>query len=324
VNELLGIHHVTAVTGRATDNVRFYRDLLGLRMVKKTVNQDMVSAYHLFYADAKGSPGTDITFFDWPNIADNVNGTGEVARTTFIVPDSAQLDWWADRLKENGVPVGEVEEHGGRQLLPFQDLEGQRLGLVAQTSNDSTPAVQAIPWETPHITEAHALRGMGHITITVANGDSTTRFLTERMAFEVDRQYADPQNPALQTVVLKTGRGGLGAEVHIQEHPDLPRAMTGIGGVHHVAFRTPDDSTIQEWRDRLAEDRVAVTPVIDRYYFKSIYFREPGGVLYEIATDGPGFAADEDSEHLGESLSLPPFLEPRRQEIEASLIPLDV
>jgi glyoxalase family protein len=316
--QLGGIHHVTAITGRAAENVHFYTRVLGLRLVKKTVNQDVTSTYHLFYADEVGHPGTDMTFFNWPDVGRNTLGAGEVSAVTFMVPDASSLDWWLRHFEEEGVQHGAIEERAGRPTLPFLDPEGQRLELVADGASEATP------WRESPVPPEVAIRGLGAVTLVVEAIGPTAHLLTDLLGFRQAGEYRFPDNQSRRALVFQTGDGGLGTEVHLEERPDLPPARVGIGGVHHVAFRTPDDEEHQAWQQKLARAGVAVTPVIDRFYFRSIYFREPGGVLFEIATDGPGFTADEDVQHLGEGLALPPFLEPRRAEIEAALEPLPV
>jgi glyoxalase family protein len=316
---LTGLHHVTAVTARASKNVAFYTQTLGMRLVKKTVNQDDVSAYHFFYADAAGSPGTDLTFFDWENIAKNRLGAGSITETGLRVPTNSSLEWWAGYLSDQGVEHTGVLDEGGRFIIRFTDGEGQPLALV---ENEGYPG--GIPWEHPVIPHEHAIIGLHHVKIMVADVDPTAQVLTEVLGFEEERQYTTTQPYGRQVIVYATEGGGAGKEVHVIAASDLPRGRVGYGGVHHVAFRVPDAEAQLEWRERILQSGLGVTPVIDRFYFKSIYFREPGGILYEIATDGPGFAVDEDAESLGESLALPPFLEPRRQEIEAGLKPVEV
>ena len=313
--ELGGLHHVTAVTGRASLNRDFYTQVLGMRLVKKSVNQDVISTYHLFYADEVGTPGTDMTFFDWPHVPENQRGTGEVAATGFMVPEGS-LAWWGKQLERSGVPHQGVSERNGHKLLAFEDFEGQRLELVEGGES------QAVPWSISPVPAEHAIRGLASVTLTVPALGPTTSLLEDVLGFRPTGEYAFPDNPSRKAVVFETASGGLGTEVHVEARPDLPGAQTGIGGVHHVAFRTIDEDELRAWRDRVATAGFPVTEVIDRYYFRSIYFREPRGVLYEIATDGPGFGQDEDIEHLGEHLSLPPFLESKRAEIEAQLQPL--
>lgn len=315
--ELTGLHHVTAVTGDVAGNVRFYTQVLGLRLVKKTVNQDDVSAYHLFYGDEVGNAGTEVTFFDWPNIGPNVPGAGSLTPIALRVPGQPALAWWARRLDQLGISHEGIVERGGRAALAFADPEGQRLLLV-----DDGGAPGGIPWRDSPVPPEHAIRGLYAITLIVRQPGPTARVLAEALGFRQAGEYYTSDQRAYQVLVFETGPGGPGTELHLVARPDLPPGRVGIGGVHHVAFRTPDDNAHQAWQQRLSELGLRPTPVIDRYYFRSIYFRVPGGALFEIATDGPGFATDEDPAHLGERLSLPPFLEPHRAQIEAGLTPV--
>ena len=315
---LTGLHHVTAVTARAADNVRFYTQTLGLRLVKKTVNQDDVSAYHLFYGDEIGRPGTEVTFFDWPWTASRRHGSGTISEIGLRVPDAAALDWWKMRFDTLGIQHFDLSERNGRVSLAFMDAEEQRLALVAD--GDSAKVAGGVPWRDSVVPADVGIRGLNHISFVVHRIEQTQELLTGVMGFRPDGEYVSPDSG--RVTVFATGDGGPGAELHVEAAPDLPRGSVGKGGVHHVAFRAPDDEAHRQWQRHLAEAGVAVTEVIDRFYFRSIYFREPGGVLFEIATDGPGFATDEDQAHLGERLSLPPFLEPHRSEIEAGLRPL--
>lgn len=317
-----GLHHLTAVTGNAPGNVAFYTDVLGLRLVKKTVNQDDVSAYHLFYGDTTGSPGTEVTFFDWGSIPAHVPGAGTVSTTALRVPGRRALDWWLRRFEERGVPHGEIGERAGRAGLPFTDLEGQRLELVDDTPSGDTGVAPGVPWKRSPVPAEFAIRGLEGVTLSLKSLAPTSALLTEVLGFRQANEFSEQGHRA---VTFEVGSGGPGAEVRVVERPDLPfHRFVGTGGVHHVAFRVADDEEHAAWHDRLVRAGLQATPVIDRYYFRSIYFREPGGVLFEIATDGPGFTADEDRQHLGERLSLPPFLEPRRAEIEAMLPPLEL
>jgi glyoxalase family protein len=315
--ELGGLHHVTAVTGDATGNVAFYTDTLGLRLVKKTVNQDDVSAYHLFYGDEIGRPGTEMTFFDWSGTRPHVPGAGTISSTAFRVPDYAALEWWARRLGELGVAHEDIEERNGRVTLRFTDPEGQRLVLV-QDEAEGIPS--GSPWAKSPVPREAFIRGLDSVELTVKSLSPTSVVLTDVMGFRKAEEY---EVDGYKVATFEVGPGGPGARVRLVERPDLPvHRFVGAGGVHHVAFRTPDDEEHSAWRERIARAGLGVTRQIDRYYFRSLYFREPGGVLFEIATDGPGFATDEDAEHLGEKLSLPPFLEERREEIEARLEPI--
>ena len=313
--ELKGLHHLTAVTGDPSVNVAFYTQVLGLRLVKKTVNQDDTSAYHLFYGDSLGRPGTEVTFFDWPHVGMSSRGTGVITTTALRVPGPDALEAWAGRLADFGVRHEGIREVGGRASLEFADPEGQRLRLVdgGQIPGDRL-------WPAGPVPEAMAIRGLHAVHLTVRQAAPSARLLTGLLGFREYGSYTGPEGAVVRQ--FEAGPGGPGTEVHLEERPELGPGRVGIGGVHHVAFRTPDAAQQEDWRRRLAEAGVGVTPVIDRFYFRSIYFREPGGVLFEIATDGPGFATDEDAEHLGESLALPPFLEPHRARIEAGLRPI--
>lgn len=313
--ELGGLHHVTAITADAPGNRRFYTDALGLRLVKKTVNQDDTSAYHLFYADGLASPGTDMTFFKWP-VPRERRGTHSIARTGLRVAGEASLGWWHERLTGQGAAVGEIALLDGRASLDFEDPEGQRFRLT-----DDGGAGAAHPWDRSPVPEAHQIRGLGPVTISVPRLEPTAAVLTRVMNMEAARTYASPDGEG--TVhVFAMGPGGPAAELHVAVQPGLPVARQGAGAVHHVAFRTPDTEAMHAWTRHLAEAGVASSGEVERYYFRSLYFREPGGNLFEIATDGPGFAVDEPLESLGERLSLPPFLEGKRAAIEAGLEPI--
>jgi glyoxalase family protein len=316
--QIPGIHHVTAITGDASGNVRFYTDSLGLRLVKKTVNQDDLSAYHLFYGDAIGSPGTEVTFFDWPHSPLTVPGAGTIAPVALRVPGADALSWWEARLDDLGVAHGPIEERDGHGVLPFADPEGQRLELV---DDGGAPGGQA--WSGSSVPPERAITGVHDVTITSALPEETTAVLTRLLGF---RQAGGGRLPdgSGSVAVFETGAGGPGAQVRVVSPRAPSLGQPGVGGVHHVAFRTHDEAEQREWRERVAAAGLNVTPIIDRYYFHSIYFREPGGALFEIATDGPGFVADEPLETLGQSLALPPFLEGRRAEIEAGLRPIAV
>jgi glyoxalase family protein len=313
--QLTGIHHLTAISAKPRDNLSFYSGLLGMRLVKKTVNQDDVSAYHLFYADGKANPGTDLTFFDFPAPPER-RGTNSISRTALRVSGENSLGYWRDRLKQAGGHTGDVVEVDGRLTLPFEDSEGQRLVLV-----DDGGAGTASPWEKSAVPAEHQIRGLGPIVLNVPDLTPTERVLTGAMNMRRARDYAAPDAKA-QVHVFEMGEGGPAAELHVIEQKDLPMARQGAGGVHHVAFRTPDEAQYHAWTQRLNELGIRNSGEIDRFYFRSLYFREPNGILFEIATDGPGFATDEPMATLGEKLALPPFLEGRRAQIEAGLKPL--
>lgn len=309
--QLTGIHHLTAVTADAVGNHDFYTKALGLRLVKKTVNQDDVSAYHLFYADGRGSPGTDITFFDWP-VHRERRGTHSISHTAFRVNGEKTLQWWKERFDAHGIANGGIVERDGRLRIDFEDFEGQRLGLV----DDGRSGDEAHPWERSPVPPEHQIRGLGPITLSVPRPERTALVLTEGMGMRAAREYRIGDTPVL---VFEMGPGGPSAELHMAVEPHLDPAQPGAGGVHHVAFRTPNDETYRECAERLRTIRAPSSGPVDRFWFRSLYFREPNGILFEIATDGPGFATDEPMDKLGETLSLPPFLEHRRAEIEAGL-----
>ncbi|WP_243369348.1 ring-cleaving dioxygenase [Microvirga solisilvae] len=311
--QLTGIHHLTAVTADAPRNHDFYTKALGMRLVKKTVNQDDVSAYHLFYADGKASPGSDLTFFDWP-VGRERRGTHSISQTALRVNGGAALGWWKDRFAALNIAHQDIKERNGRLVLDFEDFEGQRLSLV-----DDGGKGEAHPWERSPVPAEYQIRGLGPITISVPKLERTARVLTEAMDMREAGEYRIGDTPVH---VFAMGEGGPAAELHVAVEPGLPFAQQGAGGVHHVAFRTPNEKTYQECWERLQSLRAPSSGPVDRYYFQSLYFREPNGILFEIATDGPGFATDEPMDKLGESLALPPFLEPRRAEIEAGLKPL--
>jgi glyoxalase family protein len=313
---LKGIHHLTAVSGKIRDNHLFYTGPLGMRLVKRSVNQDDVSAYHLFYADAKGTPGTDLTFFDWP-VPSERRGTNSIARTSLRVAGADSLDWWKSHLRENGVSADEVVERDGRLTLDFQDPEGQRLSLV-----DDAGAGEAHPWDRSPVPAAHQVRGLGPITLSVPDLRGTDAILRQVMNMRPVRQYAHPENAAHLVHVYEMGQGGAGAELHVAVQPGLTPARQGAGGVHHVAFRTADDE-YDAWADRLNTLGIPNSGKVDRFWFRSLYFREPNGILFEIASEGPGFGVDENEATLGEKVVLPPFLESHREEIVSKLKPID-
>lgn len=314
--QLHGIHHVTAVSARIRDNHHFYTRTLGMRLVKRSVNQDDVSAYHLFYADAKGSPGTDLTFFDWP-VPRERRGTRSIVRTHLRVAGLPTLEFWREHLAAHGFPLSPITERDGRLVLDFEDPEGQRLSLL-----DDGGAGESFPWNRSPIAPVHQIRGLGPVLISVPLLGPTDAVLQGVMNMRPVRDYPHPERTHHTVHVYEMGPGGAGAEVHVAVQPELPMAGAGAGGVHHVAFRTPD-TDYDAWADRLNRAGLPNSGKVDRFWFRSLYVREPNGILFEIATDGPGFAVDEDLETLGEKVVLPPFLEPHRDEIVARLKPID-
>lgn len=316
--QLHGIHHVTAVTGDVQTNLRFYTEVLGLRLVKKTVNQDDVSAYHLFYADKLGSPGTDMTFFDWPQTGPNVRGTDSISNTMFRVNGQAALEYWLDRLESHGIRNDGIESFNNRSVLRFEDPEEQRLTLV----DDQGAEFEGEVWDRADIPLQHAIRGFYGVELTVPRLAQMEPVFTRLVNFTKLAEAPSLDNPNQMVTVYGMDGGGPGKEVHVLELPAARPAFLGRGGVHHVAFRLRDDAEQDAWLEALTNVGVRTSGVVDRYYFKSVYFRISNGILFELATDGPGFAADEPLESLGERLALPPFLEPRRKQIEAGLKPV--
>lgn len=316
---LTAFHHLTAVTADAARNHAFYTQTLGLRLVKKTVNQDDVSAYHLFYADGRATPGTDITFFDWP-VGRERRGTNSIVRTGLRVANEESLQWWRQRFVESGVAHAAVQPRDGRLSLDFEDFEGQRLALVVDSGGE------AHAWDRSPVPAAHQLRGLGPITLSVPELRATDAVLTRVMNMSHVREYTGGSDGATAQVHVyqMAPEAGAAGELHVAVEPGARAASSGAGGVHHVAFRTPSTEHYEAWLERLQRFGVPSSGPVDRFYFRSLYFREPNGILFEIATDGPGFAADEPMEALGERLALPPFLEPRRAQIEAGLKPLQV
>ncbi len=312
--ELKGIHHLTAVSAKIADNHKFYTQTLGMRLVKRSVNQDDVSAWHLFYADAKGTPGTDLTFFDWPVLPEK-RGTRSISRTALRVP-AGSMDYWSRTLADRGVKADPVVERDGRLSLDFEDPEGQRLQLIEDKGGSA-----AQPWDKSPIPGEYQIRGLGPIHLSVPELKPTHRIL-DRIGMREVRAYPHPEEPKDQVHVYEMGQGGLGAELHVAVQPSLSQARGGAGGVHHVAFRIPD-SDYDLWADSLNTWGIANSGKVDRHWFRSLYFREPNGILFEIATDGPGFGVDEDLATLGEKIVLAPFLEPYREKIEAGLKPID-
>lgn len=315
--ELTGIHHLTAVSARLRENHRFYTAVLGLRLVRRTVDPDHPGAWHLVYADAVGSPGTALSFVHRPGPAER-RGVRSIVRTALRVRDDATLAWWAAHLARSGVPAGPIAEHDGRATLPFEDPEGQRLALVVDGGAGDPP----VPWARSPVPAERQLRGLGPAMLAVPRLDPTALVLTRVLGMREVRDYPVPDAPRHTVHVFAMGAGGPCAEVHVAEQPDLPTTAPGAGGVHHLAFRTADAS-YDAWIERLVGMRVPHHGPTDHGWFRSLHLREPNGVLLAIATDGPGFAEDEPVEALGERLALPPAMEPRRAAIAAALPPFD-
>jgi glyoxalase family protein len=309
MSEIHGLHHVTCIAGDAQENVDFYAGVLGMRLVKKSVNQDSPETYHLFYADGDGHPGTDITFFPWPEMPPAKAGIGLAMEVSLAVP-LGSLDYWSDRLVEHGVSIGEIEMRRQTEALPFADPHG-----LPVTLHETADERLFTPWSGGPVPAERQIRGLHSVRLWERDLAATSAFLTGVLGFVDLGQESE-------WAAFGLDGGGSGRYLEIQEIPDADRGRWGTGGVHHVAWRVPDDDTELKVRGRIESARRRPTEVIDRFWFKSVYFLEPGGVLFELATDGPGFTVDEDPASLGEHLVLPPWLEARRSEIEAALPPI--
>ncbi|MGH7537607.1 MAG: ring-cleaving dioxygenase [Gemmatimonadales bacterium] len=304
-----GIHHVTCIAGNPQENLEFYVGVMGLRLVKKSVNQDVPDTYHLFYADRVGTPGTDLTFFPWPEMDPVQPGTGLAMEVLFAVPPGS-LTYWQDRLGTRGVTTGDVETRFGETVLPLLDPHGLALALV-ETRRERP----FVPWEQSSVPVQHQLRGMDAVRLWERDREETAALLTGILGFERLGEEGG-------WVRFGLADAAAGTLVEVRELPSRGRGRWGTGAVHHVAYRVRDTDEQLALRERLEAAGRRPTPLIDRFWFTSVYFVEPGGVLFELATDGPGFALDEAAAHLGERLILPPWLEGRREPIERALPPL--
>jgi glyoxalase family protein len=302
-----GLHHITAISGDAQENLDFYAGVLGMRLVKRSVNQDDPGTYHLFYADAVGHPGADLTFFPWTQMAPPVMGHGLTNEVELEVPPES-LGFWRARLDKYGARVGAGELRFGKPVLPVIDPHGLKLALVEDASGRPFE-----PWTDSPVAVEHQVRGLFGARVWERDAAATGTFIQEAMGFT----RIGEENGWTRYGFLKSA-----GVIDIRETPGERRGRWGIGSVHHLAWRVDDDSHQLEVRNQVVAHGGSATPVIDRFWFKSVYFKEPGGVLFELATDGPGFAVDEDVAHLGKTLVLPPFLEAHRDKIEAVLPPL--
>ena len=306
-----GVHHVTAIAGDPQENLDFYIGVLGMHLVKKSVNQDAPDTYHLFYADGAGTPGTDLTFFPWQHMEPARPGAGFTVEVALAVPHGS-LAYWQTRLAQEHVTTRPIETRFGEQALPFKDPHGLALALVE--TGDERPFV---PWTGSSVPAAHQVRGMHAVRLWERNLEMTEALLTQVMGFEHLGNEDGWHRYGVEG-------GTSGKLVEVKEEPGERRGQWGTGGVHHVAWRVRDGEEQMRLRDSLIQMGLRPTEQIDRFWFESVYFREPGGALFELATDGPGFDRDEDAAHLGERLILPPWLEPHRKEIEAALPPLEM
>ncbi len=307
---LAGLHHVTAVAGDPRRNVDFYTRVLGLRLIKRTVNFDDPSTYHLYYGDSVGTPGSVLTFFPWAGVRRGRPGTGQAYATAFSVP-AGSLPFWTARLLAHGVALAPPISRFGDEALAFTDPDGLVLELIATSEPDARTAHAH-----PEISAAHGIRGFHSVTLAVTSAAPTAALLTGPMGYR-----ATLSSPG--RIRYSVGTAGPGSYIDLLVDSALPRGLAGAGTVHHIAFRTPDDATQAEARKILVDLDLQVSPIMDRNYFHSIYYREPEGVLFEIATDNPGFTVDEPLATLGHALKLPAQYEPQRAEIEAHLPKID-
>ncbi|WP_018393606.1 ring-cleaving dioxygenase [Bacillus sp. 37MA] len=314
MNELKGIHHVTAITSSAEKNYEFFTYVLGMRLIKKTVNQDDIQTYHLFFADDTGSAGTDMTFFDFPGISKGVHGTNEISKTSFRVPSDAAIEYWAKRFDRLEVKHTGVKEQFGKKTLSFVDFDDQQYQLISDENNEGVAA--GTPWKKGPIPLEYAITGLGPIFVRIAEFDYFKEMLEKVLLFkEIDKSGSFH--------LFEVGEGGNGAQVVVEKNVILPQARQGFGTVHHAAYRVEDRSVLEEWIKRMQSFGFQTSGYVDRHFFESLYARVAPQILFEFATDGPGFMGDESYETLGEKLSLPPFLEPKREKIEKLVRPID-
>lgn len=314
MNHLKGIHHVTAITSSAEKNYEFFTYTLGMRLVKKTVNQDDIQTYHLFFADDEGSPGTDMTFFDFPGIPQGSHGTDEISKTSFRVPTDEALEYWVKRFDRLEVPHSGIKEQFGKKTLSFTDFDDQKYQLISDETNKGVPS--GTPWQKGPIPLEYAITGLGPLFVRVAQFDYFKEMMEKVLHFKEIAQEGDFH-------LFEVGEGGNGAQVVVEYNPSLPQARQGYGTVHHAAFRVEDKSVLEEWDQHLRGFGFQTSGFVDRFFFGSLYSRVAPQILFEFATDGPGFMGDEPYETLGEKLSLPPFLEPKRDQIESYVRPID-
>ncbi|WP_010282055.1 ring-cleaving dioxygenase [Bacillus timonensis] len=314
MRNLKGIHHVTAITSSAEKNYEFFTYVLGMRLVKKTVNQDDIQTYHLFFADDTGSPGTDMTFFDFPGIPKGVHGTNEISKTSFRVPTDAAIDYWVKRFDRLNIKHFGAKEQFGVKTLSFVDFDDQQYQLVSDEKNKGVPA--GTPWQKGPIPLEYAITGLGPLFVRTAHFDFFKEMLEKVLDFK-------ELNAEGSFHLFEVGEGGNGARVIVENNTILPPAQQGYGTVHHAAFRVEDKSVLDEWDKHLHGFGFQTSGFVDRFFFGSLYSRVAPGILFEFATDGPGFMGDEPYETLGEKLSLPPFLEPKREAIESYVRPID-
>ena len=310
--EIKGHHHISMVTKNANKNNHFYKNVLGLRRVKMTVNQDDPSMYHLFYGDKTGSPGTELTFFEIPLVGKTYRGTNAITRIGLLVPSEDSLHYWKERFETFDVKHSEITTYANRPALQFEDAEGLRLVLLV---SNGEKVEHWETWEKSEVPAKHQIQGMGSVEMTVRRLDKMASTLTEMFGYtEVSRSEEE--------AIFQSIKGEAFGEI-VVKYLDGPTEKPGRGSIHHLAIRVKNDAELAYWEEQVIQRGFQSSGIIDRFYFKSLYFRESNGILFEIATDGPGFTVDGDVEHLGEKLDLPPFLEDQRAEIEANLAPIE-
>jgi len=310
-----GHHHISMITKSAGQNSRFYRQALGLRMVKKTVNQDDPSMYHLFYGDKSGSPGTELTFFEMPIVGSTYRGTNAITRIGLLVPSEESLSYWKSRFHELKVEHGERLTYAGRSALPFEDPEGLRFALISAEGESISPLWGEQEWTESPVPAEHRILGMGPVEVTVRNRSKFVSTFVDMLRYTV---ASDTE----EEVVLQSEEGKIYSEIVVREQ-DGPSERAGKGSVHHLAIRVKDTEELKYWVEQVTARGFQNSGLVDRFYFQSLYFRESNGILIEFATDGPGFAVDQHANDLGKELALPPFLETHRAQIEARLKPID-
>lgn len=314
VSELKGIHHVTAITSSAEKNYEFFTFVLGMRLVKKTVNQDDIQTYHLFFADDEGNAGTDMTFFDFPGIPKGTHGTNEIHRTAFRVPSDDAIGYWVKRFDRLEVEHDGIEDQFGKKMINFVDFDDQKYQLISDELNEGVKS--GVPWKNGPVPLEYAITGLGPIHIRVSKIDYFQQVLEKVLGFtEIDQTG--------EQYLYEVGEGGNGAQIIAHHNQVSPDGRQGYGTVHHVAFRVHDREALEEWIDYLPKFGLQTSGYVDRHFFESLYARVTPHILFEWATDGPGFMGDESYETLGEKLSLPPFLEPKREHIESVVRPID-
>ncbi|MFJ7935279.1 ring-cleaving dioxygenase [Sporosarcina sp. NPDC096371] len=314
MNHLKGMHHVTAITSSAEENYKFFTNVLGMRLVKKTVNQDDIQTYHLFFADDVGGAGTDMTFFDFPGIQKGTHGTNEIYKTAFRVPTNAALDYWVKRFDRLDVKHAGIQDQFGVKVLSFVDFDDQQYQMISDENNKGIAS--GTPWQKGPVPLEYAITGLGPIHIRISEFAYMKEVLEKVLLFKEIGQEGSLH-------LFEVGEGGNGAQVIVEHNDSLPPGRQGFGTVHHAAFRVEDRTVLDEWTKRIESFGFQTSGFVDRFFFGSLYSRVAPGILFEFATDGPGFMGDEPYETLGEKLSLPPFLEQKREQIEQMVRPID-